>query len=124
MTERTDIPPALAPKLQHSWSWCLPPGHGWTDLVVRTLETLDRRGTQYSIAQVKQKFGGLRLYLDFGDGASWRDRAFVEAVEHLCWGVCEECGTTKNVDQRTMRNSWITTLCEGCWNGRAVHEAR
>lgn len=107
----------MTDKLQHKWSWCLPEGHGWEPLVKRTLAHLDRKGTKYSIAQVKQKFGGLRLYLDYADGPSWNERALVEAVELLSWGVCEECGTTKDVDQRRKSSGWVTTLCGGCWDG-------
>ena len=57
------------------------------------------------VAQIKEKFGGLRFYVDGGDefvrGAIW-------LAESLSMKICEECGATG--ERRS--GGWIRTLCD------------
>jgi hypothetical protein len=60
-------------------------------------------------SQVKEKFGGLRLYMTHGNEEIWKiiDRAEIESYK-----TCEECG--KNGE---LRNDlpWHRTLCYDCY---------
>ena len=57
--------------------------------------------------QVKEKYGGLRLYFSGGD-------SYVEGVigmaEEYSYKVCEVCGNKGKPN----KEGWITTLCETC----------
>jgi hypothetical protein len=59
--------------------------------------------------QVKEKFGGLRIYFTGGDD-------YVEGVigmaEEYSYKVCEVCGNKGTPN----KGGWITTLCESCRN--------
>ena len=61
-----------------------------------------------NVAQIKEKFGGLRFYFDGGDDEI---HGMVRLTESLSYQICEFCGSTKNVSQT---KGWITTLCEDC----------
>ena len=58
-------------------------------------------------AQVKEKFGGLRFYVNGGNDRVWD---IIQNAESLSYHVCEECGTMKNV--RTYTGGWHRTLCD------------
>lgn len=57
--------------------------------------------------QIKEKYGGLRLYYSGGDD-------FVAGVVHLAesmsYKICENCGNKGQPNQ----TGWISTLCDGC----------
>jgi len=57
-------------------------------------------------AQVKEKFGGLRVYYYGGNEYT---RGLIGMAESLSYSVCEECGTTKDV--HVFNLGWIRTLC-------------
>ena len=57
-------------------------------------------------AQVKEKFGGLRFYVESATDDHYQKISFVES---LSYSVCEECGTTKDV--HVFNLGWIRTLC-------------
>jgi hypothetical protein len=60
---------------------------------------------QVTVAQVKEKFGGLRFYYDGGDEYV---AGMVTMAEILAERTCEECG--KPGKQR--QGGWIKTLCD------------
>jgi len=63
---------------------------------------------QITAFQVKEKYGGLRFYVD---GASSEQYAQISFAENLSEHICERCGSTNNTSQT---KGWITTLCEDC----------
>lgn len=64
---------------------------------------------QVIVKQVKEKFGILRFYYDGGDDII---KGMVRLAEHMSEGVCEKCGSTKNIV--TAGKHWIRTLCMDC----------
>lgn len=62
------------------------------------------------ILQIKEKFGGLRFYIQGGneliDGMIWY-------AEHLSYHICEKCGSTTQVGQT--QKGWIYTICKDCY---------
>lgn len=66
---------------------------------------------QVEAVQVKEKFGGLRFYIDGGSDEIF---TMIHMAEHLSYGICEQCGATKNVTQN--ETGWISTLCPTCRN--------
>jgi hypothetical protein len=59
------------------------------------------------VAQVKEKFGGLRFYVDSCDDYT---RGVVDMAESMSYRTCEYCGSTGH----KTGTGWIKTLCESC----------
>ncbi len=62
---------------------------------------------QVVATQVKEKFGGLRFYVNGGDEYT---RALIDEAESLSYSICEECGRMDN-DVGRNRRGWIQTTC-------------
>lgn len=91
-------------------------GPGWRTLLLQLHGDLLPRVPGYTVAQVKEKYGTLRVYLDYLDEerldearCGVADR-FVDAAEAASQHVCEDCGQPG----RARRGGWIRTLCDGC----------
>jgi hypothetical protein len=66
---------------------------------------------QVVAAQVKEKFGGLRFYVDNCDDYV---RGAVAVAESMSYRTCERCG-----DKAHRRSGgWIMTLCDKCHSAR------
>jgi hypothetical protein len=57
--------------------------------------------------QIKEKYGGLRVYFSGGDDYI---EGLVSMAENFSYHVCEVCGQKGNPN----KGGWITTLCEDC----------
>lgn len=90
------------------------PPYGWIWLVLELHAELEAILPDYTIAQVKEKFAGLRFYIDsFGVG---RDdprldmaRAMIAEAENRSQTLCQVCG--KNGAVRT-GSRLLVTLCD------------
>lgn len=85
------------------------PPYGWLDLVLDTHEKL-AHNPNYRIVQIKEKFGGLRYYVN--GVTSEHDKNTIREAEKASSGICQDCGTTKNVALRN--HGWVATLCNTC----------
>lgn len=105
---------------------------GWQPLVWEYLEQADaicnRHGVQFVVAQIKQKFAGLRLYSSIvlpEYPTEEQEHAIAQAteelseleqrVEHSASLTCERCGSTTEVASRG--RSWIMRVCNQCHEG-------
>ena len=57
--------------------------------------------------QVKEKYGGLRLYFSGGDSYI---EGIIDMAEEYSYKICEVCGNKGKPN----KEGWITTLCEIC----------
>ena len=57
--------------------------------------------------QVKEKYGGLRMYFSGGDDYV---AGLVSMAEAMSYKICEVCGNKGECN----KSGWFTTLCEGC----------
>lgn len=87
-------------------------GDGWFDLIYECSAKLEAINntitdpTQYiKAAQVKEKFGGLRFYIDHGTTDAFK---IIEEAEAKSDVTCEDCGKPGNSKGS---RGWITTLC-------------
>jgi hypothetical protein len=87
-------------------------GRGWLPLIYETLDKIqaivDRDGLDIQVTEIKEKYGGLRIYLD-----SDTDEIFelTQIAEEQSYNICEECskpGKLHNV------KGWWMTRCEAC----------
>lgn len=62
----------------------------------------------FKITQIKEKFGGLRFYIE---GNNKEVYSWISFAESMSYHMCEECGTTHNLG-RTM--GWIRIICGDC----------
>lgn len=74
-----------------------------------TLKKENIPAPKVDIIQVKEKFGGLRFYIDGGDDSIY---GMIDLAENMSYNTCETCGSTKNVGQTT--KGWISTICKDC----------
>lgn len=82
-------------------------GIGWQILLDELFEYI-KDDHNVKIAQVKEKFGLLRIYVD---GANEKVYKKISELEHLSSKICEYCGATEDV---TTTGSWRKTLCKNC----------
>jgi hypothetical protein len=81
-------------------------GNGWRGILDRLCDKLVN--TKCKIVQVKEKFGGLRFYVE---NETTEITHMIHEAELESYKTCEYCGTTKDV---TTSGSWLKTLCESC----------
>ncbi len=104
-------------------------GEGWAPLIERFYAEAAKLETTIAVAQVKEKFGALRIYFDavqFDLGPNEGDEVelfidakevndlykFVEALESSSMVTCEACG---NVGKLRDRRGWYVTMCNTCF---------
>ena len=81
-------------------------GDGWADLVRAFYQACTDAGIK--IVQVKEKFGGLRMYTDYPPA---HIRKLEVEMETKSLKTCEPCGKP---GKPTTNNYWIKTVCEEC----------
>lgn len=84
-------------------------GEGWKPIVSKAIKELEALGAR--IDQVKEKFGGLRLYYHMepdGDHTYLKTDRIVDAAEAQCAITCEVCGEPGKI----RHGGWIKTLCD------------
>lgn len=91
-------------------------GDGWFWLIhhlCRALqECTDKDGSPQVVAfQVKEKFGGLKFYINNGSGSN-EQYSLIHFTESLSYSVCEECGSMADISLR--KGGWIRALCDTC----------
>lgn len=86
-------------------------GEGWWPIIEEICDYVDRvnvtvKGLEdFKILQVKEKFGGLRIYYLGGDETL---RGMINMAEIMSFHICEVCGDKAEPSGE----SWIKTLCE------------
>ena len=96
---RTDLEPTTK---RHS----VDVGNGWLGILQRLFETLINLGWNREILQIKEKFGGLRVYLNDVPENSYH---FIEQAERYSHEICEVCGEP---GEQHRINGWVFTLCD------------
>jgi len=103
-------------RIPDGWGRWLSMSRGWYPIVVELDRRLAELDEDYVVHQVKEKFGGLRYYVEPSESASPGTRTAmreaVKAAEVLSERTCEECGADGAV-LRDDRVYW-QTLCDEC----------
>ena len=85
-------------------------GPGWHPLIQDALTRIEALGNaNLSVLQVKEKFGGWRMYLSLPNPEA---DAIITAAEAEAHETCEECGSKEKVKLRG--GGWLRTLCDSC----------
>ena len=76
-------------------TWGFYIGDGWLPIVENALERMIVAGWDRNLAQVKQKFGGLRIYIGYTNEAITR---IIREAESACDKACEHCGALHGLE--------------------------
>ena len=91
-------------------------GKGWEALILKAEALINDYNIrhpnepQLEFTQIKEKWGGLRIYLNYYP-EDIDDK--LHTIEEESCTMCEHCGTTKNVSKE-WTHGWIMTLCNKC----------
>lgn len=96
-------------------------GDGWKEIIRNTDKKLKYIDPDYKIAQIKEKFGGLRYYFDtsfesYDDVRREIMDDVVRAAEYEASCTCELCGASKASDKVEVRvhKYFYFGYCETC----------
>ncbi|WP_133017397.1 hypothetical protein [Mycobacteroides abscessus] len=78
---------------------------GWTELMLELHAALVEASPDFEYAQIKQKWGELRVYVS---GATAEARDLISAAEVASRTICEMCGEPGSPCQR---RGWYRALC-------------
>ena len=76
---------------------------GWASLIEEAWAFLETQG-DVRVFQVKEKFGGLRIYSNATSNAATK---FLDALENKSSTICEECGAPGKLSG----SGWWRALC-------------
>lgn len=94
---------------------------GWYQALKDCFEEMFQAGWDGELAQVKEKWGGLQIYL-----ISYYPELeeIIKKYTQLSYTICERCGTTDNV-KCDNTCGWFLTLCPDCQQKiKDVHSQR
>ena len=101
--------PTIFPDAQDFWGFeC---GDGWFD-IINELCCLIEHELKYNkelsvkVVQVKEKFGGLRFYINGGNEKIY---GMISLAEQLSTITCEVCGSKGKLRED---RAWLRTLCD------------
>lgn len=90
---------------------------GWYELIRHVCELVEVLKAPVEWVQIKEKFGGLRMYLRWAEATHplIGDVVFhiVDTAESKSYRICEECGDTKTAKVEN-DHGWWRTECDGC----------
>jgi hypothetical protein len=85
-------------------------GVGWYPLIKNLITDLIELGWDKQTCQVKEKFGGLRFYINAGSDEIYKR---ISLVESQSYEICEVCGEKGELRKNI---GWYTTLCNEHYN--------
>ena len=102
------------PMTQTCLCWGLSISSGWTNILDNLCNDIQKycdehedKNFQIEAVQVKEKFGRLMFYSNFGDDYIFN---LIDEAEELSAKTCEYCGE----DGVPRTGGWIKTLCDNC----------
>ena len=89
-------------------------GKGWWPLIEKVAAAIDSYNTAHpgspvEVSQIKQKFGGLRIY---HYNAPEDIRQLIDEAIEASWHTCEKCGSITGVNSNL--EGYRLTLCPDC----------
>lgn len=102
----------LQAKYPEAFSQCFDfsPPDGWEPIVERLINDLVFVDPLIKIAQVKEKFAELRVYVDRGSDDAWEAICdLIHEAEDECAKTCQQCGKPGEFRDK---NGWYYVACE------------
>jgi hypothetical protein len=85
-------------------------GPGWASILKRLDVVLAAIDPNLEVFQVKEKFGGLRVYVGTSEGKYEAVENAISLAEGLSFRTCEKCGEPGSPGGK----GWVKTLCDEC----------
>jgi len=85
-------------------------GIGWRDIISEAFTKLEELGWKGQILQIKEKFGGLRIYVSHLENTEMLN--VISHAESQSYLTCEACGQEGR--KCNPDSSWTKTLCKEC----------
>ena len=86
-------------------------GDGWykllKSLIIKIRENDKKHNHITKVTQIKEKFAGLRFYVNGTSNENWDLIHFAESKSYT---ICEGCGSQSNIG--TWNNGWMLTMCK------------
>lgn len=103
----------LDKRTEGGWYGCEAPD-GWARIILDADDMLAYIDPDYTILQIKQKFGSLRYYFATSKTGVESDimHAIARNAEQASMHVCEDCGRFGEIRGKT----WFRTLCDEHYN--------
>lgn len=108
------------------WDVKIEAGEGWSHLlddikffIALYNEKNKMCGDPIRILQAKEKFGELRIYVNYFTPTLSR---LIEEAQREASRTCEDCGSKVNVG--TKSGGWISTMCEQCVVSTAIKQEK
>jgi len=96
-------------------AWGCSHGDGWYDILDVMCSNLEKYDGVI-LAQVKEKFGGLRIYIHGGNDDNWEEiHELISKAEEDSYKTCEYCGKPATLNQGRY---WWRTVCDDCEDER------
>lgn len=86
-------------------------GEGWYEMTKNLIDELIAIGWNKRINQAKEKFGGLRFYIEDAPAGA---HEIIVKYEKLSYTICEKCGK----EGVARKGGWIKTLCDEHSDGK------
>ena len=97
---------------------------GWEHLVEDFIQEIDEAAKDFKngsvhISQIKEKFGGMRIYVDYvlPDEEILEFEKIVSKYEHLSLKTCTMCSAEDKIMHKR-RGYWDLVICEECYDKR------
>ncbi len=87
-------------------------GSGWIALVIDCLQKFEALDFDIQVLQIKEKFGGLRIYVDNNTAQVGE---IIKAAEEKVMKTCESCGEPGKLCSDC---GWMMVRCDTCWESR------
>lgn len=88
---------------------------GWIPLLEILFKGIAELDTEKAVRifQIKEKFGGLRFYIEFDTKVEYSKAIYnlINKAEEASYNICERCGATP---AKQTSKGWIKTLCSKC----------
>lgn len=92
-------------------------GEGWYGIIKDMIAELVEFGWDKRVSQVKEKFGGLRFYIEnTPEGAN----GILIKYEALSYSICETCSEAGSL----RKGGWMKTLCDEHADGKEPFEKK
>jgi hypothetical protein len=118
MEEKT-YPPEIqriADRIPERWGRWISCESGWWPLLIELNEKLEQIAPNYTIHQVKEKFGTLRFYFEVYDDEADKYQEMskiIDDYEAMSAHICEKCGAEGAMKVRN-DGYWCKTMCATC----------
>jgi hypothetical protein len=99
-------------------------GPGWRQLLEHTHEQIRAVLPGYRLLDLKEKFGGLRVYVDRPTSSGDVLRTLIASAETVAERTCEFCGAPGRIRTRDdQQGGWRKAVCGTChtaWSARRI----